>query len=75
MAGELRVRKVGHIGIERNFREAMDLEDGPDIEIEAVAHNLYIDIVFEAILIERFEVRVDLRMFPGEAEDGFFVTL
>jgi hypothetical protein len=66
---------MGGVGIERNFREAMGFEYGPDIEIETVTHNLYINIVLTAILIERFEVGIDMRMLPDKTEDVLFITL
>jgi hypothetical protein len=68
-------QKMGRVCIERNFREAMGFEYGPDIEIETVTHNLYINIVLTAILIERFEVGIDMRMLPDKTEDVFFITL
>jgi hypothetical protein len=68
-------QKMGGVGIERNFREVMGFEYGPNIEIETVTYNLYLDIVLTTKLIERFEVGIDMGMFPDKTKDTLFITL
>jgi len=53
----------------------MGFEYGPDIEIETVAYNLDINTVLTTILIERFEVGIDMRMLPDKTKDVLFITL
>jgi len=64
-------QSVCHIGIEWDFRKAMDFEDNPDIEVETIAHNLYCDVILTTIPTKRLEIGVDVRMLSDETEDIF----
>jgi len=51
---------MGLIGIEWNVREAVDFQDRPNIEVETIAHNLYVDPIFLTFMVEPFKGGIDL---------------
>jgi hypothetical protein len=66
-------QRACRIGIEGDIREVMDFKDGADIEVEAVANNLHINAIPATILIERFEMGIDIRMVLDEVENVFWI--